>query len=177
MYVLCCGRYQPFHNGHLHLLREAATRGGTLVVGAIIATPTPLSGTLGTSDMRAIGDRRLDPSLNPFTLVERMRMITGAIADEPWAGSAIVTPMPRPDVYWELVEAMFPGERVWVLQAHDDPFEAAKEQFYQSRGDAVLRLTTTYHTSGTRFRELLATDRERAFSLVPAAVARVVIGQ
>ena len=175
MFVMTCGRFQPFHNGHLLFLREAAKREGQLVIGIIVPTAGSDASRAGAAEaMRVLGDRRLEPLLNPFSVVDRVRMVSAVVAGEPWRSKTFVTPLPRPDVYWELIEAMFPAPRVWLLPVTDDPFEATKEQWYKSRGDQVERVAVDLSVSGTLVRQLLATDRQRAFSLMPPAVATML---
>ncbi len=173
MFVLCCGRFQPFHNGHLRFLRQAARQPGQIVIGVIVVTTVAESGrrrrvpkTLG-----AMGDARLTQALNPYSALERVRMISACVKKQAWASRAMVVPIPRPDVYWEIISAMFPGERTWALPVSEDPFEDAKERWYRQQGDRVVRINADLSVSGTRVRKLLATDRSTALTLVPAPVA------
>ena len=68
------GRFQPFHNGHLEYLRGAAERSSELFVG--ITNPDPTRVRPEASD-----PARHLPESNPYTYVERLRMVKAAAAD------------------------------------------------------------------------------------------------
>src|SRR5262245_38493391 len=149
MYLVACGRYQPFHNGHLSLLRKAARHDGEIVVGVLITMRIAAPATTEPQDpFTVLGDERCDERHNPFTAVDRVRMISAALRTESWAARAFVTPMPRPDLYWPVIEAMLPGPRTWILPINDDPINAAKERYYRAHGDDVLHLPVDVDVSG-----------------------------
>ena len=59
-YIVYVGRFQPFHNGHLETLRQAAEAGKEIifVIGSANAAPTPV---------------------NPFPADERISMIRDVV--------------------------------------------------------------------------------------------------
>lgn len=68
------GRFQPFHLGHMTYLRYALAHADRVAVG--ITNPWPhLTQVVEGTDMQ----RHL-PTHNPFTLFERVEMISGAVA-------------------------------------------------------------------------------------------------
>lgn len=172
MYLLFCGRFQPFHNGHLSLLRRTARHSGQIVVGVLITMKSSApTATSPANDFTALGDQRCEEDLNPFTVVDRVRMISASVGAEPWSAGAVVVAVPRPDLYWQLIEAMFPGLRTWILPTNDDPINDAKERFYSAKGDRVLRIVVDSDVSGTGIREALLRDPSTASGLVPEPVA------
>ncbi len=64
---LVVGRFQPFHNGHFALVRQALERCGSVVVA------------IGSSDAKPA-------ARNPFTAAERRRMVEAAFPRELAAG-------------------------------------------------------------------------------------------
>lgn len=63
MIGLIVGRFQPFHNGHLEMIREAAGKADSLVIA------------VGSSNKSGVMD-------NPFTYSERGRMIRAALGGD-----------------------------------------------------------------------------------------------
>ena len=75
---LVVGRFQPFHNGHLALIRHAIERCGSVVV--------------------AIGSANAKPgSRNPFTAAERRQMVEAVFPRETAAG--VLTCVEVPDLH------------------------------------------------------------------------------
>lgn len=169
MTLIYCGRFQPFHNGHLTTLRSAATLDGRLVVGVVFSALSPEH--TPSDEFTAMGDARLSASLNPFSVIDRLTMISATVRSHHLADRTTVMPMPRPDVYWELVTAMLPGPRTWILPIGDDPFNQVKERFFVGRGDRVVRVQGDPTVCGTQVRKALAEDPRVAVTLVPAPVA------
>lgn len=76
MNILVIGRWQPFHNGHLKLMKDAAKRGHLIiVVGSALESRT---------------------RENPYSYLERAKMIREALGDEGMKKFSIV---PIPDVH------------------------------------------------------------------------------
>jgi nicotinamide-nucleotide adenylyltransferase len=149
---LLVGRFQPFHSGHLALVR--------LIRAARPADPLLLG--IGSAQESYTWK-------NPFTAGERIEMTVAAL-DE--AGVDRVLPVPIPDIgrhaLWvRHVESLLPPfERVYS----NNPltrllFEAAK---YRVEGPALVDRA---RFEGERVRERLATGAEWE-PLVPPAVAR-----
>ena len=69
------GRFQIFHSDHLKYLIEAKKRCEFLIIG--ITSPDPASVPLEPVD-----PHRADPSANPLTYYERMRMIANCLQAE-----------------------------------------------------------------------------------------------
>jgi len=73
--ALVVGRFQPFHNGHKALVREALGRGATVVI--------------------ALGSSNAKPGLrNPFSNAERRRMVEAAFPAECASGAVTVVEVP-----------------------------------------------------------------------------------
>lgn len=148
MRALVIGRFQPFHLGHLHVIREAAEDATELII-AIAA-----SADSGTED-------------NPFTAEERGEMIGRALV-EAGVGPFIVVEVPDihdPPRWARYVESMVPPFDVVV--AHS----AETLELFEDAGIAT-RPATPYRMdelSGTRVRRLMATGGPWE-ELVPKAV-------
>lgn len=156
MYSIYPGRFQPFHLGHEHILREAIQAfgegGGGYVVGVIVNNVASDRDPLAAP---RIGDERQTSGLNPFSVFDRVRMITAALQQSPLS-IAVALPLPRPTLYWEVIEAMFPGQRRWILPETDDPFELQKATHYRRKGDLVHLVAPRADIAGTAVRALLA---------------------
>ncbi len=170
-YTLFCGRFQPFHNGHFDVVKRMISGefGGAPILGVIINS-TAAGAEKVSSETLALGDKRQSRSLNPFTLMERLSLIRNVLTDEVIQEELVLTAIPRPELYWELIESMFPGNRQWILATGKDEFEKAKERFFISRGDKVVLLERLeLGVSGTMLRSLWLGGSEFE-QLVPRAV-------
>jgi cytidyltransferase-like protein len=170
--VLYCGRFQPFHNGHLSAIQEAVeTFSEPLIVGVIINTVLSHSSLPQDAwTLAQIGDERQVAALNPMPLLDRLEVIADVMNEAGLSNKIRLIPMPRPESYWELVIAMVPGPRTWLLPDSQDPFELGKKEFFLSRGDTVSLLKKWTSVSGTGVRELLANGDRRVEDQVPKAV-------
>ena len=83
------GRFQPFHNGHLEYLRESVERSGAIVVGITNADR-------GSTRHEETDVHRSAAEANPWTYLERYRMIRGVLAAE-GLGDCAVVPFPISD--------------------------------------------------------------------------------
>ena len=73
-YGVVHGRFQPFHRGHLEYLDLVVSRCDTLVVG--ITNPDP-----GAWHPEADSAHRHQSEANPFTFLERLRMVLGSLEE------------------------------------------------------------------------------------------------
>lgn len=160
------GRFQPFHNGHLEYLREAADRSDDLFVG--ITNPDPDRIRLEPSDP----ERHL-PGANPFTFIERLLMVKAA-AQEIGLGLEQLHIVPFPISEPELWSAYVPRGATHFLRVHS-PWGQAKLERLRAVGYEVVVLESiaAKEVSGRDVRAALA-DREDWRRLVPAGVARIL---
>jgi len=126
------GRFQPFHNDHLALVLLALDRANRIVVG--ITNPDRRS----QLEQDSSAHRHLD-SANPFTYIERLRVVTAALL----AGGV---PADRFDV----VPFPLDAPCAWSSYADDDAlqvvriftaWEADKADALERSGYRILRLT------------------------------------
>lgn len=172
MHILCAGRFQPFHNGHYELLKAALACGpGEVVVGVIInSLAQERAKELRVTDMMRLGDSRQSAAANPLSVLERVRMISKLVSSEGLDERVSVVPLPRPEIYWELIQAILPGQRTWVLPRNDDPFEKNKQNFFMERGDLVVLTEFGEHMSGTEIRKLWVAGHEDLKIHVPSVI-------
>lgn len=152
--ALVVGRFQPFHNGHLALVRHAVERHG----GAVVA--------IGSAEQS-------HTATNPFTAGERYEMVQGALAEAGLLDRVAIVPVP--DVN---------RNPLWVahVRAWCPPFDvvltnnALPTQLFRDAGIKVegFPLVDRGDLEGTRLREVLRMggDWDRH---VPPAVARVLM--
>lgn len=163
------GRHQPPHNDHLRILERALDIAPHVVVGLIVHR---VREGAPASAFERLAREENDPARAPFTLLERIAMFEAALASWPAAPRARVTLLgiPRPEADPPLLEAMFPGERVWLVPDLGDAFDDAKALWFASRGERVVRIPLEKTTDGRRVRAALH-DPEALRCHVPAAVA------
>jgi nicotinamide mononucleotide adenylyltransferase len=170
------GRHQPPHDDHVALIRSALSRvvPSTLYVGLIVSPP-PEGDPVDA--MEAEARRQNEPPRCPFTFDQRRRLVEAAMFDclLPEESALVrVIPLPRPEVSWTLVEAMFPEERVWIVPDVGEAFDDMKATYFRAKGDRVIRLALRTRTDGRRVRALIENDDPELSEHVPPGVARLV---
>lgn len=153
MPALVVGRFQPFHHGHLALVKHAIDRHGSVVVA------------IGSADASHTAE-------NPFTAGERYEMVREALREAALLDRASIVTVP--DVN---------RNPLWVahVQAYCPPFDvvltnnALPSQLFRDAGVKVegFPLLDRAALEGTRLRESLRTGGDWRRH-VPAAVARVL---
>ncbi len=161
--TLACvtGRFQPVHDDHLRLFRQALAGAETLVVA--VTNPDP-----GTYRAEPAAEHRHRADANPFTYFERLLLLTAAVgADPALAGRVHVVPfdLARPE-HWG---AYVPLDAVQHVGVYGE-WEREKARRLAAAGYPVVEVPgdPTARRSGTAVRAAL-----RAGSgweeLVPAA--------
>lgn len=151
-YSLVVGRFQPFHHGHMEVIRKCAEESEHLVVG------------IGSAQYSH------DPD-NPFTAGERYLMINNSLIDEGITNYSIV-PMEDLNRYsvWvaHVVSMSPPFKRVYTNNS-------LTKRLFEESGFEV-RNSPLYNRSvysGTEIRRRMVNGEEWR-SLVPKAVAEVI---
>ncbi|MCX6651429.1 MAG: nicotinamide-nucleotide adenylyltransferase [Methanomassiliicoccales archaeon] len=152
MDCLLIGRFQPFHNGHLEVVRKISRECDELIIG--------------------IGSAQISHTLdNPFTAGERHLMISRALREEGIRDYFLVpiVDINQYGVWVSHVRSMVPPfERVYT----NNPL--TKRLFSEAGYDVVASpMFNREHYSGTEIRKrMMSGDDWRQF--VPAAVADVI---
>ncbi|PKK85489.1 MAG: nicotinamide-nucleotide adenylyltransferase [Thermoplasmata archaeon HGW-Thermoplasmata-1] len=154
MKALLIGRFQPFHNGHLELVRKAASEYESVII--------------------AIGSANLSHTQeNPFTAGERYLMIQKALESVGIRNFSIV-PVPdinRYAVWVSHVVSLVPPFDV-VLANNPLTKQLFSEAGYEVKGTPLY---DRENCEATNIRKLMAEDRGWK-SFVPHAVACVIDG-
>ncbi len=158
------GRFQPFHVGHLEYLRLAAEQSEELVVG--ITNPDARSSVFEAAD-----PARSEAAANPWSYLERYRMIQAVLREEGLERSPIV-PFPVSDT--ELWSSYAPAGVTHFLRVFDAWGEAKANRLRGAGYDVVVLAAGTAKTvSGKDVRVRLAQGGDWR-ALVPAGVAEVI---
>ncbi len=157
MNALTClfvGRFQPFHNGHLMVVK-----GMTKVCGRVVVA-------IGSADKH-------HAEKNPFTAEERKEMIQAALQDADIIPSFdvnfIVMPDLSDDAAWtdELLKRAGPVHMMW---SGDEKTKAC----FEGRPVEVKTIKPVPGVSGTEIRRLMKEGHDWK-KLVPRAVADVIV--
>ena len=150
--ALIIGRFQPFHNGHLEVIRKVASECDRMIIG------------IGSAQYSHSRD-------NPFTAGERYSMISETLRDE-GIGNAAIVPVEdinRYSVWVSHVVSMCPPFSV-VYSNNSVTRRLFEEAGFELR-DSPLYNRKEF--SGTEVRRRMAEGGDWE-SLVPPAVARIV---
>lgn len=145
---LLIGRYQPFHKGHLEVLREALSRCDELIVG--------------------IGSAQESHTIeNPFTVGERIEMIRRCLGKKDLARTIIVpiSDINRYAIWVSHVRSQVPPFQVVFT---NNPLTRS---LFEEKGFKVLstKMYDREKYSGTKIRELMM-KRGRWADLVPKQI-------
>lgn len=171
MTVVFCGRFQPFHNEHYQIVKTALAKYDRLVIGVIINSVDRQGKKCNSATSTVeMGNARQEPCSNPLTVIERVAMINKLVDNLDLRERIVVTALPRPTLYWELVETLLPAPRVWILGSASDEFERAKMDLFRSNGDRVDAVGSSQSTSGTVVRALLRNQDPVAADYLPSLI-------
>lgn len=124
------GRWQPFHNGHLMILRDLATTHPRTVLAVV--NPDPAHPPDGDFD-------RFHPAANPLTYWERAMMLHAMIQANGWGQKVLIVPTWHPRVSMERESRIFPParQRVWQVPMIDE-LEERKVEDLRRLGERVF---------------------------------------
>ncbi|MBI2135402.1 adenylyltransferase/cytidyltransferase family protein [Candidatus Woesearchaeota archaeon] len=150
--ALFLGRFQPFHNGHLYVIKEALKEADKIVIGV------------------AYNDKA-DRNENPFSVKERIEMIDLALpANE--IGDYTIFPVPdnEDDSKWvEELETLLPKFDVVYMSDKNTFGEKWVERCLKEKY-TIRRIKSITGIDGTIIREKIK-NKEEWKSLVPSQVA------
>lgn len=150
--ALFIGRFQPFHNGHLAMVRKIVENHGELIVG------------IGSAQYSHTGE-------NPFTAGERFEMIHRALDVDGIHSYHIV---PIPDTH---VHSVWVGHVLSLVPKFDSVYtnSALVIRLFKERGIKVVSLPMVEREalSGTEVRRRMFNDGDWV-SLVPSVVASYI---
>ena len=168
-YGMVHGRFQPFHNEHLHYALEGLARSERLIVG--ITNPDP--GEI--KEESASGHRHLAEN-NPYSYFERMEMVLAALTQ---AGADLdrvrVIPFHISEpTKWR--HYLPPADKVRHFVRVFSPWEQSKVERLRAEGYEVEVLDPGVEKGieATEVRRRIAAGDDSWKGLVPAAVARVL---
>lgn len=162
------GRWQPFHSGHLHVLREAIKQHGEVVIG--IVNPEPPNANWESYPS-------FHPVHNPFTYWERLTMLMETLQEENLLNNCYFVPLrhPRADVLQD--KSYLPPERFWLVPTTSS-HELGKVAELVAQGEEVTTIDVPediISISSSKVKSAIYNNEDWA-QLVPNAVHKHIIG-
>jgi nicotinamide-nucleotide adenylyltransferase len=167
-----CGRFQPFHHGHLNFLRIVIRRPEPFIVGITNPDPTVVKAE-GESSHRHLADA------NPFTYFERHMMVREVLRDEEVRSNRyIIIPFAvnKPEVWRHYVPEKMTAYVPVFSEAEDSnaawqlrKIERLKEQGHEIQ--IIDDISKRLHATDVRERILKGENWEE---LCPPGVCRVL---
>ena len=153
--IIFTGRFQPFHNGHLSLIRYVQEKYPRETLCLAIVRNIP-NNELTDFDKQA--SKALNNSRNLLTAEQTLYTIQKTLSCLEYK-NVISTLIPRPsDETWPIIDSMFDSRRKWLFTCNVteiDKWEEIKIDFYKSKGESVNIVPISKDISGTRIRRLL----------------------
>jgi nicotinamide-nucleotide adenylyltransferase len=171
------GRFQPFHLGHLVIVRAALEEVSELIIG--VSNPfrcTPIPETYFAENQSALGCLALarDPASNPWPMWARVLMIREGLRSSGVDLGRITTLPNLANTGLPVSEATFPKEMVRVFLCPKSDHNQAALESYRADGWDVREIRPSSDAVGAseiRRRMRQAEDWE---SLVPSGTAEVI---
>lgn len=162
------GRFQPFHNGHLDYVLQAAQRTNFLHVGLTqVFQPRYADVSTGRDTVDA----------NPLTFFERSRIVVAALEEHGMSRSRfsiIPFPIEDPALLPQFVPTAVPCFTTLVTEWNDEKVSRLRGVGYEVRTLEVSPLDNNRVTSGTEIRRLIRSRDSRWARYVPSSVAEII---
>ena len=137
------GRFQPFHRGHLELVRMAASWSDRMIGDGVVADPSAeLWIGITNPDQRSQQEHpdsahRHLPEANPFTYWQRQRMIAAALRGECPDLRVVIVPFPldAPETWFDYI----PRDAQQFVRSFT-PWERSKAQALRAGGYEVTEI-------------------------------------
>lgn len=168
------GRFQPFHNGHMEVLKELCKK--------INSTDFVVLGVIAHYELQDIKDKVFFeaskehhlPERNPWELSVSLEAISSIARSGQFKQQIITTILPRPECAWEIIKVWFPTKRIWVIPMAGEDFDDQKSIFFNKMGDEVIRFPDTTGVSGRDLRDLYKKGQYEEFlANVPKGLADI----
>jgi cytidyltransferase-like protein len=157
LYAVWDGRFQPFHLGHVAVIRAILNHFHLPLVVMIIQSTAESP----SNDYVAQVNPHHAPKRNPLTLWERFCMIQDVVRAESWTDRVTALGIPRPDVYWKIASSFYPTRR-FICVTDKDEYERSKVSFWHSLGEEVRVVPSANlpMISATKVKQLIKTTDE-----------------
>ena len=152
-YYIFSGRFQPFHNGHMQILKNLLriVKKDDVIVLAI--STQAFSVTKKSSEFTNITNEHYQEERNPWNYLVVLEAVNTIIQHLNLNNRILSTLIPRPDLGLEQIKFWFPSNRVWIIPKGDENFDDLKEKFFLSQGEEVLRINDISKISGWELRK------------------------
>ena len=139
--IIYTGRFQPFHNGHLSLIKTLRSSFPTEIICIAVIKDVPLQNKKDEFD--ELVDQQLRVSKNPFSSDVVLKLIDEVLQQEKLY-NVVTTLMPRASKEtWQIINALFDCKRIWAFTHNSlqpDEWEEEKAEFYSSMGESIIRI-------------------------------------
>ena len=150
------GRFQPFHIGHLEVMKAILEQFQCNLVVMIIQS----SEGHYTKYSEEVNKHHL-LSRNPLTFWERYNLIKLALKEAKVLDRVDIVGIPRPDLYWDIASKFYPDKRFICLTGKDE-YERKKEEFWNDLGEdtKTIDISRLPKISATGFKMALKEEKE-----------------
>lgn len=175
--IIYTGRFQPFHNGHLSLIKTLRSSFPTEIICIAVIKDVPLQNKKDEFD--ELVDQQLRVSKNPFSSDVVLKLIDEVLQQEKLY-NVVTTLMPRASKEtWQIINALFDCKRIWAFTHNSlqpDEWEEKKAEFYSSMGESIIRIPIKKEINGTDIRASMNNcDYAILASLVPSPILNFLI--
>lgn len=173
--IIYTGRFQPFHNGHIMLVKRLQELYPQETICIAIIKNVPLH---YKDDFDYSVDLMMTKERNPFDSETTLRIVTKIIKNY-FPENVVATLMPRASSdNWSTITSLFDCTRIWVFtenQSALDEWEKKKIEFYMAQGEKVIILPVDKSIEGIDVRNaLLKKNLSELQKLLPIEVLEII---
>lgn len=171
------GRFQPFHNGHLKVVKAMLAEHRQIILG--ISNPFRAPAVFNDNEKQELKDdvnnETRAPKNNPWTYWQRLLMIRKSLQDEHIdLDRVIIIPNLRFSHY-DLNEVNFPKEQcvIWIMpsQIHN---QIILDNYRQDGWEVRIIKKEERVTSGTKIRNFIRANNPEWEKYVPKGIAEII---
>lgn len=148
---LYIGKFQPFHNGHLHAIKQILNEVDSLIIA------------IGSSQYKALPEQ-------PFFVAQRRKMIEGSLKAEALNGCQVIEVTDIHDNARWVDHVLKHAGKVDVVFSNND----LVKQLFSEKSFKVVGIKILPGVSGTLVRQKLDANQSDWTGLVPAASAKII---
>ena len=151
-YYIFAGRFQPFHLGHLDVLKQSVLnleKDDVLVVAVV----TKIKGHAIDDKFAKSAAEHHFPDRNPWLPIVALKAISKLVKEMYPLNEILTTVLPSPDTSWTEIKKWYPADRIWIIPDAGEEFDNKKVEFYQKCGERVVRYSDNTGISGKDLRD------------------------
>jgi len=174
-YHIFAGRFQPFHLGHLEIVKQSVSNLGEndVLVLAVVTSIDSGNPVIDNEFAKNAAEHHL-PERNPWLPIVPLKAVTNLVSNMQQSGRILTMLLPAPDKSWVGIKKWFPEDRVWIIPDAGEEFDTQKAMFYKNQGEKIIRYSESTGISGREIREFYKdSDYDNFKKFIPSQIVDI----